>query len=164
MELTHPAVTILSDLLGPDWQPVDLLVRGDRAAIVEMRRDELRETHILVARRGEWVEPGLLTRTSAQVPAHRPAATAPEEPILRLQQHASGWPSPDGSLPSEVWLSLDGIVAKDAVAVSLATSSDRFEASVRDDGTFLALVTATRGEKPDVQVPLHTGEQLQVLL
>jgi hypothetical protein len=164
MEPTHPAVTILNDLLGPEWDAVDLLVRDDQAAIVDMRRDDLRETHILVARRGEWVAPGLLTRNSTKVPVQRPAVTAPEEPILQLQQHASGWPSPDGSPPAEVWTSLNGILAEDAVAVSLTTSSDRFQAATRGDGTFLVLARASRGEKPDVLVHLRTGEQVQALL
>jgi hypothetical protein len=33
-----PAVTIFSDLLGPEWRVVDLLVRDDKAALVEMRQ------------------------------------------------------------------------------------------------------------------------------
>jgi hypothetical protein len=33
--------------------------------------------------------------------------------------------------PSEVWTSLDGILAEDAVAVSLTTSSDHFQAATR---------------------------------
>jgi hypothetical protein len=37
MEPTPPAVTILNDLLAPEWSAVDLLVRDDQAAIVEMR-------------------------------------------------------------------------------------------------------------------------------
>jgi hypothetical protein len=164
MNPTHPAVKILIDLLGPEWHAVDLLVRDDQAAIVEMRRDDLRETHILVARRGGWVTPGVLTRNSTKVPAQRPAVTAPEEPILQVQQHASGWPSPDGSPPTEVWTSLDGIVAEDAVAVSLTTSSDHSQAAIRSDGTFLILVRASRGEQPDVMVHLRSGEQVQALL
>jgi hypothetical protein len=164
MELTHPTVMILSDLLGPDWQPVDLLVRDDQAAIVELRRGELRETHILVTRHGEWVAPELLTRNTMLVSAHRPAVSEPGEPIVRLQQQASGWPSSNGSTPPEVWFSLDGTVAEDATAISLATRSDRFQGSVRDDGTFLVLVKANRGEIPDVQVHLLNGEQLQVSL
>jgi hypothetical protein len=122
MELTHRAVTILDDPLGPEWSAVDLLVRDDEAAIVETRRDDLRQTYILVKRRGDRVAPGVLTANSIQVPAQRPAVTAPQEPIRQLQQHASGWPSPEGSPPAEVWTSLDGILAEDAVAVSLTTS------------------------------------------
>jgi hypothetical protein len=164
MDPTHPAVTILNDLFGPEWNAVDLLVRDDQAAIAEMWRDDLRETHILVARRGEWVAPGLLARSSTQVPVQRPVVTSRDEPILQLQQHASGWPSPDGSPPAEVWTSLDGILAEDAVAVSLTTSCDHVQVATRGDGTFLALVRASRGEEPDVMVHLRTGEQVQASL
>jgi hypothetical protein len=164
MELTHPAVTIFSDLLGPEWRVVDLLVRDDKAALVEMRQGELRRTYILVARRGEWVPPGMLTGTATQLPAQRPALTTPEEAFLQQQQYASGWPSSDGSPPSEVWMTLDGIVAEDVVAVSLTTNSDRFQAGVRDDGTFLVLVRANRGEEPGVLLHLRTGEPVQVWL
>ena len=71
--------------------------------------------------------------------------------------------SSGGSPPVEVWLSLGGTVAEDVVAVSLTTRSDRFQADVREDGTFLVLVRAGRGERPGVQVHLRSGEQIEVL-
>jgi hypothetical protein len=163
-EPTHPAVTIASHLLGPGWSLADLIVREGEAALVEMRRGRLWETQIVVAREGEWVEPGVISQQPDEVPTRRPSETSFEQPVLQPRQRASGWPGDDGELPTQVWLSLDGLVAKDVVGVIVSTDADRYEASVRHDGTFLALARARRGEEPRLQLRLRTGEQLQASL
>ena len=163
-EFTHPSVAIVSDLLGDGWEPFDLLVRDLEAAVVEMRRAELRETQIIVSRNGGWVEPGLVGRDPRPVPTTRPVVTSTEEPVLRMRLAGSAWPAEDRSPPSQVWLSLDGIVAADVAAVIVATDIDRYKAAVREDGTFLALVRANWREEPRVQFQLRSGEETEVSL
>jgi hypothetical protein len=163
-KFTHPSVSIACGVLGEDWEPFDLLVRQDEAAVIELRHGELRDTQIILARDGEWIEPGLVSRNLRRMLTRRPGVTSLDQPVLHPQMTGSAWPTEDGSLPSQVWCSFDGAVAADVVAVIVATDLDRYEAHVREDGTFLAMVRATRREEPRVLFRLRTGEQIAVAL
>jgi hypothetical protein len=162
VEFTHPSGAIAGSVFGEGWEPFDLLVRDDEAAVVELRHGELRDTQIILSRDGEWVEPGLVSRNVRRMLTRRPDVTSPEQPVLRSRLTGSAWPAEDGSPPSQVWCSFDGAVAADVAAVIVATDLDRYEARVREDGTFLAMVRATRREEPRVLLQLRSGDQIAV--
>lgn len=161
--LSHPAIELAIGAFSENGRAARLVAaidRGDTVAVLVATTnpfDSNGEARVLVfvERDGtEWRLPSIMTG-SPSYHTVRPTTTAPGRPLddKRTKHH--------GRTDSEIgWYGLTGYAAKDAVAVTVASSLGTDRVAVAADGLVLAAVRARLDEKPTVVIHLADGTNI----